>query len=148
MFFVMLILACPVARAQLVDQYAQYEQTVTKLTYDYFAAKDSGDYREAYTFLSPTDQQQVPFESWRRLVKAFNRRAGPVTSRLITRIAWLNNPQNVAPGLYCTVDFVGAFKNIDKLSGYLAFHLETDGKFLIVREEQNYVGREQSGQTY
>lgn len=142
----MLTFFCSTVVAQLLDQTADNELAVQQLTHDYFAAKDSRDYRKAYAFLSPSDQKEVPFENWKRIVDRFNQQAGPVTSRLITRITWYRNPPNVAPGLYCTVDFVGTFKNIDKLSGYLACHLESDGKFLIVREEQNYIG-EKTGRT-
>jgi hypothetical protein len=35
------------------------------------------------------------------------------------------------------------FQNIDRHCGYLIFHQELSGEFLLMREEENYLAREQ-----
>lgn len=140
-FSLLLTLAlCGPVSAQLLDQTASYERQVRQLTADYFSAKDSGDYERAYAFLAPSDQREIPFDIWRRMTADFNKTAGHNRGRAIKKITWYRDPPNAA-GLYCAVDFLAEFEQIGPLYGYLVFHQEADGKFLIMREEQNYIGK-------
>jgi Protein of unknown function (DUF4019) len=120
---------------------AAQEEQVSSLTYAYFSARDGGKYRDAYTMFSPTQQQKVPFEPWTSRIEQFNAKAGQVKSRKIDKITWYKDPPNVAPGLYAAVDFSSEFANIAIHCGFVAWHMQEDGSFRVVREEENYIDK-------
>ncbi len=119
---------------------AQVER-VEALSTSYFAAKDGHRYRDAYQMLSPEQQKMTSFERWNALADDFNSKAGSNLSREIKKITWYNNPPQAAPGIYAAVDFSSRFTNIDIHCGYVVWRAQTDGSFLLVREEQNFIDK-------
>ena len=45
-------------------------------------------------------------------------------------------------GVYVAVDFFSIFQNVDFHCGFLIWHQQQDGSFLLMREEQNYILRQ------
>lgn len=107
----------------------------------YFDAKDQGRYTSAYDLMAASFKQSITFATWRGRAQAFNTKAGAVAQRTIARITWYRNPPQVAPGLYAAVDFTSKFAEVDIHCGFLAWHEQADGKFLLVREEENYLDK-------
>lgn len=116
-------------------------QRVERNTYAYFAAKDTRRYRDAYAQLSPSQKSTTPLERWSSLAEDFNVKAGDVKARSIRKITWYKDPPNVAPGVYAAVDFSSEFSNAAAHCGYVAWHEQADGSFLLVREEQNFIDK-------
>jgi hypothetical protein len=124
----------------LADNMHRAEEVAARSVFKaYFDAKDSRHYRQAYTYLSKIDQQSMGYDNWKTMADEFNRHAGQVRQRQITKVSWYDNPPNATPGLYCTLDFVATFENVDRLVGYIALIREDNGRFAILREEQNFV---------
>ena len=117
------------------------EDLIKRQTYAYFSAKDSRKYQEAYSLFSPSQQQTISFEPWSSSAEDFNSRAGAVRSRSIKKITWYKDPPRSAPGIYAAVDFASEFANIEIHCGYIAWHMQEDGSFRLVREEQNFIDR-------
>ncbi len=120
---------------------AAQEERVSSLTYAYFSAKDGAKYRDAYAMFSPTQQLTVPYEPWISKTAEFNAKAGRVKSRKIKKITWYKDPPRAAPGIYAAVDFAGEFENIAFHCGFVAWHMQDDGSFRVVREEENYIDK-------
>ena len=119
----------------------EQEELVERQTLAYFSAKDSGKYQEAYSLFSPSQRQMISLERWISLAQQFNSRAGPVKSRKIKKVTWYKDPPNAAPGIYAAVDFAGEFANIDVHCGFVAWKMQEDGSFLVVREEENFIDK-------
>ena len=117
------------------------EEQVASLTYAYFSARDAGKYREAYALFSPTQQQTVSFDRWSSRVEQFNANAGPVRSRKIKKISWYKDPPRAGPGVYAAVDYASEFENIDVHCGFVAWHMEADSSFRVMREEENFIDK-------
>lgn len=116
-------------------------ELVERQTYAYFAAKDARKYQEAYALLSAAQKRTTPFERWSALAEDFNAKAGAVRGRSIRRITWYKDPPNTGPGVYAAADFSSQFENAAAHCGYVVWHEQTDGSFLLVREEQNFLDR-------
>ncbi|QYF92640.1 DUF4019 domain-containing protein [Massilia sp. PAMC28688] len=114
---------------------------VEQQTQLYFDAKDHGRHSGAYDLMSPSMRQSISFSTWRDRAAAFNVKAGPVRQRVISNVTWYRDPPQVPPGLYAAVDFTSKFAEIDLHCGFLAWHEQSDGKFVLVREEENYLDR-------
>src|SRR2546425_1577677 len=126
--------------AQWGRRTAQVE-LVARQTYAYFAAKDGRRYQEAYAQLSATQKQTMSFERWRSLADDFNSKAGEVHSRVIKKITWYKDPPNTQLGVYAAADFASQFANSAAHCGYVVWHEQVDGSFLLVREEQNFIDK-------
>lgn len=121
----------------------EQERLIERLTYAYFSAKDTLNYREAYSLLSATQQATMPFERWRSMIETFNSKAGNIRSRRIKKITWYKDPpQAPSPGVYAAADFVSEFTNIEIHCGYVVWHQQQDGLFRLVREEENFIDKE------
>ncbi len=112
-----------------------------RLTLAYFAAKDAGKYDEAYAYLSPVQKQNVSFERWTSMAGEINAKLGAVQGRSIRKITWYKDPPNVVPGVYAAVDYSSEFANTALHCGFVAWHEQADGSFLLQREEQNFIDR-------
>ena len=134
--------SAPVAVAT-VDLPASEEQIkrVEGLTSKYFAAKDQGRYQEAYDMQAASQKAVAPFAQFKERVEAFNARAGAARNRSVKKVTWYRNPPQVAPGLYAAVDFTSEFANLVVHCGFVAWHQQPDGNFLVVREEENSVDK-------
>jgi len=117
-------------------------QAVERRTYAYLSAKDKGDYRQAYSFFSPTQKETVSYDRWASSLETFNTRAGPVRSRKIRKITWYKDPPRTSPGIYAAVDLTSEFENVEIHCGYVAWYEQPDGSFLLVREEENMIDKQ------
>jgi len=120
---------------------AAQAELVERLTYAYFSAKDGRRYQEAYAQLSAVQKQTTPFERWSSLADDFNSKAGEVRSRNIKKITWYKDSPGAEPGVYAAADFSSRFANADIHCGYVVWHEQADGSFLLVREEQNIIDK-------
>jgi hypothetical protein len=116
--------------------------SVEQQTRLYFDAKDRGRYAEAYDLMAASLKQSLSFATWKGNAEAFNARAGAARQRTISKITWYHNPPQVEPGLYAAVDFRSTFAEVDLHCGFLAWREQPDGKFVLVREEENYLDRQ------
>jgi hypothetical protein len=120
---------------------ARQEQLVRSGSEAYFTAKDRQEYEAAYGHLSPVQKETISFERWRSLTENFNAAAGPVRKRVIEKITWYKDPPKASPGVYAAVDFSGQYANVDTYCGYVVWVEQPDGKFLLLREEQNFIDK-------
>lgn len=119
----------------------QQVQHVEELTRLYFQAKDQGRYTGAYDLMAASLKDSISFDTWKGKAAAFNAKAGAVKQRTISKITWYRNPPQVEPGLYAAVDFSSKFTGVDLHCGFLAWHEQADGRFVLVREEENYLDK-------
>lgn len=119
------------------------KKLIEKLTYQYFSAKDAGNYRAAYSHLTTSAQEASPFDRWRMSAEQFNTLAGKPINRVIKKITWYKDPPSATPGIYAATDFGSRFENIDIHCGFIGWHKQSDGSFKVVREEQNYIDKKQ-----
>ena len=118
------------------------QQAVLEVTYGYLAAKDSNRLPDAYAMLSRRAKVAMPEPDWTASARGFNQRAGAVTARRVTDLSWYSDPPDAPePGLYVAADLNGAFENVEFLCGYVVWRLEADGRYRLVREEQNFLER-------
>jgi hypothetical protein len=117
-------------------------ELVERQTYAYFAAKDGSKYQEAYAQLSAAQKETTPFERWSSRADDFNSKLGQVRGRSIKKITWYRNPQGAAPGVYAAADFSSQFANSDIHCGYVVWHEQSNGSFLLVREEERFLDKE------
>ncbi|MPQ55260.1 DUF4019 domain-containing protein [Duganella sp. FT27W] len=108
----------------------------------YFDARDQGEYTLAYEVLAASAKHATSFEAWKGIKQAFNAKAGAAQQRTISKITWYRNPPQVEPGLYAAVDFTSKFAEIDIHCGFLAWREQSDGQFVLVREEENYIDKQ------
>jgi len=114
-------------------------QQVERLSAQYFAAKDGRKYDDAYAMLSPSLKSELSRDRWEADAKKFNEDAGEVRSRIIKKLTWYKDSPKAPPGVYAAVDFVSQYAHLDTHCGYLVWHEQADGTFLLSREEQRYL---------
>ena len=130
------------ATASAADPSEAQQRAVLEATYGYLAAKDGNLLSDAYAMLSPRAKATMPEPEWTASARAFNQRSGAVRARRVTHISWYSDPPDAPePGLYVAADLNGAFENVEFLCGYLMWRLEADGRYRLVREEQNFLER-------
>ena len=120
---------------------ADQVKLVEHQTYAYFAAKDGRKYTAAYEQLSSSQKKTTSFERWSSIAEDFNSKAGEVRRRSIKKVTWYKNPAQAEPGIYAAVDFSSQFANAGIHCGYVVWLEQTDGSFLLVREEQNFIDK-------
>jgi hypothetical protein len=79
------------------------------------------------------------FESWSKNMEELNSKAGAVEVTKVRKISWTKDPPGVDPGFYAAVDYAHRFKNVPFQCDYVAWYRDADGRFSIVREEQNSI---------
>ncbi|MFL6656693.1 MAG: DUF4019 domain-containing protein [Massilia sp.] len=124
------------ANTEMSASVAQQE-AVRLRTQAYFAAKDQAHYQDAYAMLGDGSRSLTTFERWQARVAAFNAKAGAVRERRIAKVTWYLNPPGVDAGRYVAVDFVSRFAKLDVHCGYVVWNEQSDGSYLLVREEEN-----------
>lgn len=128
------------ADVQVSQASEELVKRIKQQTYDYFSAKDRGELEKAYSFF---EQPAItPFNSWGPELTSFNKLSGTVIAREIKKISWYNNPPGAPEGLYGAVDFESKFRNINIHCGYVVWHLQSDGMFKLVREEEGHIDKE------
>ena len=110
---------------------------VEQLTRLYFAARDQRRYLQAFQLMLPWQKEGQALDVWQSRVEAFNVKAGTVRERAIKKITWNQDLPQQAPGLYGRVDFVSQFANLEIHCGFVTWHEQKDGSFLLVREQEN-----------
>jgi hypothetical protein len=132
------------AQMHAIPRMATPEQirSVEQQTRLYFETKDHGRYTDAYDLMDEGMKQSMSFATWKGRAEAFNAKAGAVKRRTISKITWYHNPPQVEPGLYAAVDFTSTFAEVGLHCGFLAWREQPDGKFVLVREEENYLDRQ------
>jgi len=117
---------------------------VQRQTYAYFSARDSGKVEEAYSRFAASFKQNVSFEQWSGHLSDTRSRLGEVGSRRIRKITWYQDPPQGPPGIFAAVDFSSQFANTAVHCGFVAWRQEGDGSFMLVREEENFIGKAQA----
>jgi hypothetical protein len=117
------------------------ENAVTALTQRYLAAKDAGQYADAYAMLDGGLTALQPLSQFQAAGAAFNTQAGTVIDHRILRITWTKDPaQAPRPGIYAAVDIASRYANVDRDCGYLVlYQAHASDPFSIVREENNFL---------
>lgn len=114
------------------------QRALLAATYDYFAAKDAGRYADAYALLSDRMKASAPSAEWQAAARGFNDVAGRALGRRVVEISWYANPADAPePGLYVAADYSAEFEKLEFVCGYVMWKLLPDGRFALVREEQN-----------
>ncbi len=122
------------------------QQAVLAASYGYFAAKDAGRYGEAHGVLTERMRARFPVAEWSRAAAEFNTQAGAPRGRRVVEITWYKNPEDAPePGLYVAADFSADFEKAEFVCGYLMWQVQPDGRFRLVREEQNMAPKRASG---
>ena len=129
----------PASGAALAN--AEQIKRVERQATQYFAARDQGRYQQAYDMMAASQKATASFAQFKARGEAFNAQAGAVQNRTIKKITWYRDPPQVTPGLYAAVDFTGEFANLALHCGFVAWHLQPDGSFHLVREEENLIDR-------
>jgi Protein of unknown function (DUF4019) len=117
----------------------EQESRIEEITLAYFSARDGSRHEDAYSRLSPKQKQYLPFSSYRAMLDDFNTTAGPVQQRQLRSITWYKDAPQAGPGLYAAVDYSSKFPNLALHCGYVVWHEQPDGQFLLVREETNVI---------
>jgi hypothetical protein len=116
------------------------EKTVLDLTGRYFAARDSGRYRDAWNMLTPSMQEMSPLPEWQASHKRFDDRAGGGLRREPVKVTWYDNPANAdVAGIFGAVDFVGKADKLQVICGYLVWLRQADGSWRLTREEEGSI---------
>jgi len=115
-------------------------KTILDLTGRYFAARDSGRYRDAWNLLTPSMQEMTPLPEWQADHKLFNDRAGGGLQRASVKVTWYDNPANApVAGIFSAVDFVGKADKLRIICGYLMWLRQPDGSWRLTREEEGSI---------
>lgn len=113
-----------------------------KETFDrYFAAIDSGRYREAYGMMSDANKAMLPYEEFEQQSTQFHAQAGPLTRREVLKITWTKDPANAPyPGVYAAIDEAATFRDVDRQCGYIIIYQRPAGGALeVMRIESNFI---------
>lgn len=126
-----------VARAPKTQPTAEDERAVRTATLNYLAAKDRGDFDAAYALLGSEMAALFTTENWRSPRATFNAAAGQPNNREVVRLTWYDDPAGAPiPGRYVAADYRGDYAHAGFYCGYLMWHLQPDGSYRIVREEE------------
>lgn len=126
-----------VGRAPKAPPTAQDEQTIRADTLRYLAAKDRGDFDAAYTLVGSELAAMFANGEARASRARFNAAAGLPDHREVVRLTWYDDPAGAPlPGRYVAADYRGDYPHAGFYCGYVVWHLQPDGSFRIVREEE------------
>lgn len=115
---------------------------VLDLTARYFAARDSGRYRDAWNLLTPAMREMEPLADYQARQTGFRARAAGGLRREPVAVTWYDNPPNApAGGIFAAVDFVGRSSKLQLLCGYIMWIRQPDGSWLVTREEEGALDR-------
>ena len=118
------------------------ERRVLDLTSRYFAARDSGRYRDAWNLLTHSMQEMESLAEYQARQIDFKARAGGSPRRKPVGLTWYDNPPNApAGGIFAAVDFVGESGKLELLCGYLMWLRQPDGSWRLTREEEGSLDR-------
>jgi hypothetical protein len=108
----------------------------------YLQDKRAGHYDQAYALIAPSMRAYLSQELFRDGAAKFSAEAGKPGEPDFTRFTWYRDPPDAPePGLYAAVDFTGHYADLALMCGYLMWHKLPNGRFRLVREEQNYIDK-------
>lgn len=126
-----------VARAPKTPPTAEDERAIRADTLNYLSAKDRGDFDAAHALLGSEMAAMLTMERWRSPRAAFNAAAGLPNHREVVRLTWYDDPAGApTPGRYVAADYRGDYAHAGFYCGYVMWHLQPDGTYRIVREEE------------
>jgi hypothetical protein len=118
------------------------QSQIESQTYGYYSAKDAGDYAAAYAMFDNGMKQATHFDTWSANARSQYAKAGHVLNRLVLKITWYKDPPSAPePGIYAAADFSGQFESDPIYCGYVAWHRGADGKFRVIREQENFIDK-------
>lgn len=110
---------------------------IQRRTTEYLLAKVAVDAGTAYAMLSDEMRSYAAPEEWAAARNAFNAKAGAGAVATVVRLSWYDNPANApTPGRYVAADYRVDYPSTAFTCGYVAWLLQGDGNYLIVREEE------------
>jgi hypothetical protein len=126
-----------VARAPKTPPTEEDESAIRASTLKYLAAKDRNDFDAASALLGSEMAVMLTTDNWRSPRAAFNEKAGEPNHREVVRLTWYDDPAGApAPGRYVAADYRGDYAHAGFYCGYVMWHLQPDGTYRIVREEE------------
>ena len=115
---------------------------ILDLTARYFAARDTGRYRDAWSLHTTSMQEMSSLADYEARQADFASRAAGGLKRKPVKVTWYDNPPN-APlgGIFAAVDFVGESRNLQLICGYVVWLRQPDGSWRLTREEEGSLAR-------
>lgn len=111
------------------------EQYVRDATQSYFALVDAGDGQQVHARWNAANQNLTPLRDRQVQLDRFRSLAGAPGGHRILKLTWHVNPDGVEPGAYVAVDYEKRYARLAMHCGYIVWHRQPDGRFLLVREE-------------
>lgn len=115
---------------------------IERLTLQYLQAKDAGRHDQTYALLDPVMKRDNPPSRWAAVTSQGRPDTGALQERTIRKISWYDNPPSAPPGLYVAADFESRFEKLALHCGFVVWHRQPDGSFLVLREESNHIDLE------
>lgn len=106
-------------------------------TLAYLQAKNLADADAVYAMLSKEMASYASPKAWKEARSALNAKLGPDAEPTVVRITWYDNPQNAPThGRYAATDYRVDYPSEAFTCGYVIWLRQSDGGYLIVREEE------------
>lgn len=106
-------------------------------TLAYLQAKGSADADATYAMLSKEMASYASPEAWKDARSTLNAKLGPGAEPAVVRITWYDDPQNApSHGRYAATDYRVDYPNQAFICGYVVWLRQSDGGYLVVREEE------------
>ena len=115
------------------------ETDVRRAFHDYYTKRDQGAFQAAIAAFRQTARPESA--TWPEEMRAFTKKLGPGTRRVVAVTWYVNPPSAEQPGVYAALDFVGDYPAVHFYCGYLVFYRVAPGAYEIAREEQNIFHR-------
>jgi len=120
----------------------QQKTRATNTVSRYLEAIDQGRYRDAYEQKTPGMKRMMSLDQFVSWEENFKAKSGGDPVRTDTRITWYKDPPKAqAPGVYAAFDIKCRFRNIDTCSEVMVLHEQSNGEFLVMRHELNFVDK-------
>lgn len=109
----------------------------------FLAAIDEGRHKDAYEMLAPGMKGMMSFDRFVALEQKFKEQSGGEAARTDTRATWYKDPPKAAaPGVYAAFNIRCSFKRINMCEEVVILHEQSNGEFLVMRQERNFVDKE------
>jgi len=107
----------------------------------YFAAVESGRYRDAYAAMAPINRESVPFDDFEQRAKTFRTAAGDLIQRRVLKVTWTKDPSAAPlPGVYVAIDLSARYAKVSRQCGYIVlYQAPSGGPFQVMRTEDTHM---------
>jgi uncharacterized protein DUF4019 len=120
------------------------EREVMAQTERYFALVDAGNAEAIDALWVESQRAAMPLPERAAALTAFRRQSGTPGHHRIVALTWYINPPNApAPGIYVAADYERSYSALALNCGYVVWLREGSGRYRLVREETNILGREE-----